>query len=613
MLCKVLETKEFATSRPNNRQEVWHEIILVGANGKCYKGFQEKQTVAKHTKVRCNFKPGDIVSIKENGTKAETIRRLKALDKDNSKQRLAEIAKWEDDALAESDILRYFFATPEAKEVLSIDRWLVLGNKGTGKTAIARYISSFDAKDGVWNRNLNFSDFVHYEDFLKDRAPDFERGLLDLWRYIILSAAAECVFLDTATDSDTREKLRPFFSASRPKQEIRLFDWLRGLLSPTRLLALSGSAVAAGYNHYEIAAGLLPHAITSHEPRHDVREGGQGAKLCLEHLLATTSALGAILKECGFPEHAPRRVYISLDQLDESYNRHTNQTYFSIISCLLNAARDINREFSSSNPNCQISAVVFLRNDIFKSEGVRSRVQQHFFKTKSVNLSWAAKLPELNRLLAFRVGRSSPTYDAMEHSYEFDAEWNSIVEEQFPGLEPDSNPDAYVPYKSKSGHKSIYVQMLEQTTRTPRDLVIALRACAEQAGEYGLSRINRQVLIDATAEICSYVVTHMGDQISAEVNDYEHIKKAFQRMGRFRFPPADFLRQLESLNLVNGQEQAKVLCETLFEHGLLGFQKQNGEPIFRYAHPEVIFDIDGVENLLPHKAFLEALAIKSVG
>lgn len=621
MLCQVIDTKYVFKQLHGNKQEAYFIINLVGTNGRYFRGQTDKKIVPRNTVRPCKFRPGDVVRISEDGTQAHDIVKLFEPSPIESMSRLSNIKGWEDDALLDNTE-RYFYLTRQAKDILSQDKWLVLGNKGTGKTAIARHIASLNGKDGIWNRTLNFASYIHYEDFLAKRAPNSERGLVDLWRYIILSAAVECLMADDTLDIETQNKLTPFFPKNSARTPSILPDWLRSALSPKKV-ALVGAASGVAYLAPDpaqaalAAAQFLPHILektpnTSSEERSD----NDNQRLNEDLVAASNQRLLHILSNCKFPGYEPRRIFVTLDQLDESYNQYTKEECFQIIAALLNAAKEMNSFFAASpNASCRVSVTVFLRTDIFNCNGIASRIQQNFFLSKSVDLTWAAKDNELRQLIAFRIGRASRAFDIQgefrdpKGGYTFEDEWYSIAAEIFPPLEIETNKSVPLYYKSAERDRSILSRLLEHTTRTPRDFVVALRACAATALDRGTPRISQESLSIAIADICKYVITHMGDQIKAEISDYALVKKAFQRMGKSRFLMSEFANQLIDLGLARTQMEAELLCQVLFEHNLIGIVKPSGGVVFKYENPGYIFDFNSKSSFAAHKALMNVLSI----
>lgn len=622
MLCQVIDTKYVFNQVHGNKQEAYFIVNLVGINGRYFRGETDRKIVPRNTIRPCKFRMGDVVRISEDGTRANDIIKIQDPSAIESAARLANIKDWEDDALLENTE-RYFYLTRQAKDILSQAKWLVLGNKGTGKTAIAKHIASLNGKDGIWNSSLNFASYIHYEDFLTKRAPNLERGLVDLWRYIALTAAAECLMADDTLDIETKNRLAPFFSKNSAPTPSFLPDWLKKALS-VKKVALMGAAAGVAYISPDAAQGVLaaapflpPALEDTSNTSNDERTDGDNQRLSEDLIAASNQQLMNILTNCKFPDYEPRKIFVTLDQLDESYNKFTKEGCFQIIAALLNAAKELNSYFAASaNASCRVSVTVFLRTDIFNSNGVASRVQQNFFLSKSVDLTWAAKEDELKKLMAFRIGRARRAFELQgesfhdpEGGYCFEEEWHSIAAEVFPPLEKETNRNVPLYYRSAERDKSILSRLLEYTTRTPREFVVALRACAAVALDRDTSRINQETLSVAVADICKYVITHMGDQIKAEVSDYALVKKALQRMGKSRFPMSEFADQLVKLGLAGTPTEAELMCQVLFEHNLIGIVKPSGGTVFNYENPSYIFDFDAKDSFVAHKALRHALSM----
>jgi hypothetical protein len=62
---------------------------------------------------------------------------------------------------SDDELIQYFFKTRHIDELLTSSKWLVLGRKGTGKTAIYEYFKKTDSSNinGFNVIPLNFKDY----------------------------------------------------------------------------------------------------------------------------------------------------------------------------------------------------------------------------------------------------------------------------------------------------------------------------------------------------------------------------------------------------------------------------------------------------------------------
>lgn len=109
---------------------------------------------------------------------------------------MADITSWlpEFKVSAESDreLMRYFVKTPLLARVLEGDRWMVIGRKGTGKTAIYEYLRQGKPEDlnGYHTLALGFKDYPWpiqrlYKEAMESEISSYQRS----WSYIIIVKA----------------------------------------------------------------------------------------------------------------------------------------------------------------------------------------------------------------------------------------------------------------------------------------------------------------------------------------------------------------------------------------------------------------------------------------
>ena len=92
-------------------------------------------------------------------------------------------------AESDRDLMRYFVKTPLIDRVLHSGRWMVIGRKGTGKTAIYEYLRQATPSDlGDFRAiALSFKDYPWpiqrlYRESMESEISSYQRS----WRYIII-------------------------------------------------------------------------------------------------------------------------------------------------------------------------------------------------------------------------------------------------------------------------------------------------------------------------------------------------------------------------------------------------------------------------------------------
>ena len=90
-------------------------------------------------------------------------------------------------AETDTELQDYFFDTPEVQKIVNSKNWLLLGRKGTGKTAIYKYLEQVKPSDinDYHVISLNFKDYpwpAHklYKEALSGELSAYQKS----WRYL---------------------------------------------------------------------------------------------------------------------------------------------------------------------------------------------------------------------------------------------------------------------------------------------------------------------------------------------------------------------------------------------------------------------------------------------
>lgn len=136
------------------------------------------------------------------------------------------------DVAAEDDaVLDYFLATNAADKIENNRAFLVLGRKGTGKTAIVRYFTEGASKARSKPLNLRGYPWTVHASRLDRGASDIE-AYVSSWRYLIAVEFAALVLEDASGKSCAAAKpLTKFFTDNYGGTDPRLSEVLR----PSRL------------------------------------------------------------------------------------------------------------------------------------------------------------------------------------------------------------------------------------------------------------------------------------------------------------------------------------------------------------------------------------------
>ena len=435
------------------------------------------------------------------------------------------------------------------RRILKDPPLLVLGRKGTGKTAICERILRISSPS-LFTKKLNFAGYDW------DR-QDRETGGLDpqqCWKYAILLSLAGMVIRDasTASSGETHERLEEFLvetygsldiafhQAFRPQRRLRL----KALEFSAE--AIRGLKTGAKFESEELPSSRLPSVIDD---------------------LNTT--LETVILNTMNPEHF---YYVLFDELDRDFHRG-DQKYQRRLEGLFKAALDLLR--ASRDARLGVRIMVFLRSDIYEDEvtlsGEKNKITQNFTHT----LDWST--PYLQR------------------------ELKSLMEKRFrAALKDDRATWASVFGESSIGfpRRESFQFVLEHTMCRPRDFIqfgnFALKAFQERAADAAV--FSEQDVLEACYRYGEYLYGELLDEAGERTPDLRTYFEMLKRVNTEKFYWEEFESVHESFRPQLQQPQPpKMVLQRLFDLSVVGQRRPSArwspdQYIFRYLEVGAEFD-----------------------
>ena len=245
------------------------------------------------------------------------------------------------------DLAEYFVTTATYNEALRAKHSIVVGRKGTGKTAtlyqLAHEISS-DKRNHVCVIKPVAYELEGILRMLRQAIPKSEQGYLieSLWKFLIFTELAKTIYEELRS--------RPAFLAPDP-QELSLLQFM-----DTNASVLLGE--------FSIR---LESAVASLESL-DTNVSAESQRLRISELLHADllphlrAMLGAVL-------HKKQKVAILVDNLDKAWDQRSDLSVLSqLLFGLVGVSGRISQEFEKSGPwrvPVNVSLILFLRSDIY--------------------------------------------------------------------------------------------------------------------------------------------------------------------------------------------------------------------------------------------------------
>lgn len=478
------------------------------------------------------------------------------------------------------DILLQAFEDHEVYlDIMALKRHMVIGKKGSGKTAIFKKIITTKAPD-YFAYGHTFSDYPwHYhERQARIGIPDFDK-YTHSWKYLILLSVAKIALNQDQSipyDAATMEEMLRLESFVVDTYGSRDPD-LSQVFSPIKNLKLKP--------YFELdwrilKAGISPEAVPVAELPTIVQE--------------VNAAIQRIVLRCLNREH---KYYIAFDQLDLGFDPNSPE-YANRLTGLLLASRDIN--LAAREAGINLFVVVFLRDDIYDC--------LHFEDKNKMTENFVS-------LIEWDTPRTQKTLRAlMERRF-------GIVLGDEPGQRVDWNA-VFNEEREMPGHQTKYEHMRDRTYLRPRDL-IKFANCAlsrykerggKDAGADHASKIDNVDIHNARVEFSEYFLREIDDEVHKHMADYEKHLDVLRALGKWQFERKEFdiayAQQYPGAPLAPGDA-----LEKLYEFSFIGFYRAGGrgfggsEYMFKYREPRTRFDPTSTRYRI-HPGLIEVMGLK---
>lgn len=478
------------------------------------------------------------------------------------------------------DILLHAFEDHEAYlDVMALRRHMIVGKKGSGKTAIFKKIITTKSFD-FFSYGHTFSDYPwhHHERQARIGIPDFDK-YTHSWKYLILLSAAKIALnQDQSLPFDARSmeemlRLESFVVDTYGSRDPDISQ----VFSPIKQLKLKP--------YFEIdwrvlKAGISPEAVPVAELPTIIQE--------------VNAAFGRTVLACLNPAH---RYYIAFDQLDLGFDPNAPEYAHRLIGLLL-ASRDIN--LAARDAGIKLFVVVFLRDDIYDCLHFedKNKMTENFVSL----IEWDT--PRTKKTLKGLMERRFSI--VLRDEINKEVKWDDVFNEE----------------REMPGHQTKYEHMRDRTYLRPRDLIkfsnCALARYKERAGrDPGADDPNRLDNVDihnARIEFSEYFLREIDDEVHKHMPDYERHLDVLRALGKWQFEREEFDRTYREQYPGSPLTPADAL-EKLYEFSFIGFYRAGGrgfggsEYMFKYREPRTRFDQTSTRYRI-HPGLIEVMGLK---
>jgi hypothetical protein len=444
------------------------------------------------------------------------------------------------DVAAEDDaVLDYFLQTDAVRKIADSEVFLVLGRKGSGKTALVRH---FAERKGIsLARSISLRGYpwnVHAQ--RTDAGASPIEAYVASWRYLICAQLASLVLAASKDDDSPEAKsLRAFFTENYGGIQPDLGTILR----PAKL-RLSGASFEP-----EVLGNKLG-GVSLERAQKDL---GLGVELN-----ALSDALLNAVKLIVERLHVPT-VSLHFDELDQGLADLDDARRLMLIGLIL-ASRSV--RLACRDLRCRVNPVVYLRSDLWDDLDFSDK--NKISETLALSLEWDEEslLALIDARLKVRLNRS--------------ATFSTITD------------GALI-----RGSQQKWTHILNRTFLRPRDVIKFLNATLDVAKRRLDEPLvfHNEDIVAARESYSTYLKRELDDEILAHWRQWEEALQACSAISTITFERDQFTEEYQKKRSAANSVQAEQALRLLYSYSVIGYERRSGYGgsswAFQYSDPEV--------------------------
>ncbi|MGI2820060.1 P-loop ATPase, Sll1717 family [Vibrio fluvialis] len=445
---------------------------------------------------------------------------------------------------------------------LAHERFLVVGRKGTGKSAFAEHICSIAKNEpNMFAKFIRQSD-VSLEGIVQSGLENgYELEKENLYKWLILTNILK-LFSDNyaAKESNDYILLEQFLKRNSGYIDVRESE-------VKELVKKQG---------FDVNISYLKRFFTSKLNRSiEIKQEKAPFYKLIPHLMEV------LVKVLTSPyEKENKNSYVLFfDDLDIGFDAQNPSSIDSLVS-LIRVSKEINNELFSKN-SIDAKVVLLLRDDISKRIAALKTDTAKIFSSYSVDINWYQDEYTIkdsdNDLYIKKFINDRIKYSFKEENLDCDKfdPWSSLVEE---------------PFKNNGDYnKSSFKYILDHTFFRPRDLLLFFKPLSLHA--YNLP-LNKRDINQLIGLYCEEVINELKNELSCFYTPSE-VSGIFSSFGCIfsesqKSKGNTSISYKEAVKIINehcSTVSAETLLKDMFERSLIGSVAPNGHFYFKHREP----------------------------
>lgn len=478
------------------------------------------------------------------------------------------------DADTDGLLMKCFQNHDAFNEIEALQKFIVLGRKGTGKTAIFKRFLNTRSND-IFCFGHTFSDYPwHFHDKqAKIGVPDFDK-FTHSWKYLILLSISKILLNQDQSvphNDNSLEYLTKIESFIVDSYGTRDPD-VTQIFTPSKKLKLKPN--------FKVDFGVLQGEISP--------EG-----VPMENLPIIIQEVNLNLIEYVVSSLNPSNTYrILFDQLDLGFDP-SNSDYNNRVIGLLLATKEINR--IAKEKGKKLSVIVFLRDDIYNS--LKFEDKNKLTQSSTTIIEW--DIPGNHTLKELVEKRLTELLRENPHE---EIRWDDVFDEN----------------QLMTGKQTKYNYITDRTFLRPRDAIQFMNEILKSHHQNSdkTNLITNKEINDARLAYSQYFLDELDDEIHKHIPKYENILEIIKSIGYHQFDTEDFENAIEKKkSLFNDEITTYESLKNLFEFSIIGYYKAGGggyggsEYVFRYKSARSQFE-EGSKSYRVHPGLIDFLGLK---
>lgn len=463
-------------------------------------------------------------------------------------------------------------------DLLNYRKFLIVGRKGSGKTAIFKKLLAMKKND-YFCFGHTFADYPwHYHDRqARIGIPDYDK-YTHSWKYLILLTLSKIILNYDGSlpfSDESMEKMLKIESFVIDTYGTRDPD-ITQIFTPSKRMRLRPTFEL---DFSVLKAGISPESVPIEELPTIVQEVNQNLTKCV--------------LTCLNPKHG---YYICFDQLDLGFEPQSLEYSNRLIGLLL-ACRDLNIQARDMSKKLFIS--IFLRNDIYDNLHFedKNKITENYLSL----IEWDTPRTQktLKGLMEKRMKKSLEDVKVV---------WETVFDET----------------KEMTGHQTKYQHLIDRTYLRPRDMI---KFCNEILAQYKIRKNTEKTDVQnpkfdnidvnkARIEYSQYFLSELDDEIHKHIPKYRDYFQIFIGIGVLQFSRDEFLEEFEKKkNSFPDIKNPMQILKELFEFSVIGFYRAGGggyggsEYIYKYKDLRAQFD-ETAQKFRLHPGLMDVLGLK---